>query len=102
MAHIISYSHLTVASVPADVWDSAWFSLMSWKGYLQSFPNGNTIRISAYALENGDVRVYTFTVWDNIEALETWRGSEWSARSILEAIQPPAYDISEATLEDLS
>ena len=76
--------------------------LQTWKGLLQSFPGHQATRISSRALENGDVRVFTSTVWDYPEELEEWRESPWSAEELLTAIDPPAYDISEETLEDFS
>lgn len=102
MAHIASYSHLTIGTVPADAWDEAWFALQSWKGYLQSLPGFMAVRIGARALNNGDVRLLTTTVWAYPEHLESWRESHWSARTILEAISRPIYDVVEETLEDFA
>lgn len=102
MAHIPSYSHLTSAAIPADSWDESYFGLLSWKGYLQAFPGFIAMRVSARALENGDVRVHVQTVWEHPEYLEEWRGSKWTARYLLEAINPPGYNIVEETLEDFA
>lgn len=102
MAHVPTYSHLTTAAVPEPSWDEAWFGLLSWKGYLQAFPGFMAMRVSARALDNGDVRVHVATVWEHPEFLEEWRNSDWSARYLLEAIHPPAYDIAEETLEDFA
>ena len=100
MAHVISYSHLTMASIPENAWDEAWFSIQSWKGYLQSFPGLLSIRMSARALDNGDVRFHVSTAWEYPEQLETWRESKWSAESLLTSISQPAYDVDQETLED--
>jgi hypothetical protein len=102
MAHVVSYSHWTIASVPAESWDAAWFALLTWKGYLQSFPGNLATRISARALANGDVYLYTMLVWEYPEQLEEWRESEWSAANLLRKVNPPAYDIHEETFEDFS
>ena len=102
MAHIVSYSHITTASVPKDVWDECWFTLQSWKGYLQSFPGFLSMRLSARALDNGDVRIHSATVWEHPEQLEAWRDSKWSAESILISMNHPAYDLVEETYEDFS
>jgi hypothetical protein len=102
MAYIVSYSHDTFASIPEEAWDEAWFAIASWKGYLQSFPGMLSIRLSARALENGDVRFHSSLLWEDPEQLEEWRGSQWSMNSLLKTITPPAYDIDEETFEDLS
>ncbi len=102
MAHIDSYSHLVTATVPGDAWDEAWIALTDWKGYLASFPGGRSIRISARALENGDVKVYIQTVWSYPESLEEVRESKFSANLFLTKLHHPAYDITEEYLEDFS
>ena len=102
MAHIVSYSHVTSASIPRDAWDEAWYSILSWKGYLQSFPGLLTFRLAARALDNGDVRFHSATVWEYPEQLETWRESQWSAESLLTKLSHTAYDIDEETFEDFA
>ncbi len=102
MAHIVSYSHVTTATIPSQVWDEAWFAMQSWKGYLQSFPGLLTTRFAARPLENGDVRFHSSTVWEYPEQLEEWRKSHWSMKSLLENISHPAYDVTEETFEDFS
>ena len=102
MGHVVAYSHLTTATIAADVWDEAWFSLSSWKGYLQSFPGLHHTRMSARALDNGDVRVHIATVWEYPEQLEEWRESDWSAENLLRNLSRPATDIREETLEDFA
>lgn len=100
MAHIISYSHVTRATIPADVWDEAWFTIQSWKGYLQSFPGFLNIHLAARPLENGDVRMHVATIWEYPEQLEAWRESHWSAQHILTALSHQAYNLDEETFED--
>lgn len=100
MAHIVSYSHVTSASIPADAWDEAWFAIESWKGYLQSFPGLLTVRLSARPLDNGDVRLHTATIWEYPEQMEEWRESQWSVESLVSSISQPAYDVIEETFED--
>lgn len=102
MAHIVSYSHITDATIPADVWDEAWFSLSSWRGYVQAFPGFKGIHLAARALENGDVRLRTSIIWEYPEQLQEWRESEWSAKALLSNLRTPAYDIVEETFEDFS
>jgi heme-degrading monooxygenase HmoA len=87
MAHIVSYSHITLATVPSEVWDECWFTLQSWKGYLQSFPGYLGMHLAARALEDGDVRVHSATVWEHPEQLEAWRESEWSVSGAQRAVR---------------
>ena len=102
MAEITSYSHLIEASIPAISWDEAWFALLTWKGYLQSLPGHESTRISAYPLENGDVRLYVTVHWRYPEEMEEWRQSEWSAGDFLSNLQTPPYDVLEVVMEDFS
>ncbi len=101
MAYIASYSHVTTGVVPRDSWDEIWFAFQSWKGYLQSFVGLQSVRISARALDNGDIRVHTATIWDEPEHLESWRESQWSFKNLLVNVRHPAYDIDEETYEDM-
>ena len=102
MAHVVSHSHLYMASVPAETWDEAWFVMMTWKGMLQSYPGHRGTRISAFPLENGDVRLHALTIWDNPEQLEEWLHSGWSADALLGHVEPSPYDLEQATLEDFA
>ncbi len=102
MAYIVSYSHFTSASIPAEAWDEAWFAIQSWKGYLQSFPGMVGIHLSARALENGDVRFHSSLAFEYPELLEEWRSSHWSVKNLLASISRPAYDVVEETFEDFS
>lgn len=102
MAYIVSYSHITTANIPKESWDEAWLSLMSWKGYLQSFPGLLSMRMAARALENGDIRFHSATIWEYPEQLEEWRESSLSAEALLSSFRHPAYDIEEETFEDFA
>ncbi len=102
MAYIFSYSHITTATIPAESWDEAWFAMQSWKGYLQAFPGLLAVRLSARAMENGDVRFHSQTSWEYPEQLAEWRDGHWSMRNLLSSISKPAFDIAEETMEDFS
>ncbi|MDQ6905221.1 MAG: hypothetical protein M3176_00185 [Chloroflexota bacterium] len=101
MAHVSSYSHITRANIPQEIWDEAWFTVQSWKSYLQSFPGFFAVRFSARGLDGGDIRFHVVTVWEYAEQLEEWLGSDWSAESLLKSLQKPAYDIDSETYEDI-
>jgi hypothetical protein len=102
MAHVQSYSHATSGTIPASSWATAWFTISSWKGFLQSFPGFQSQRLSIRALDNGDIRFHAVTVWDEHEQLEEWVGSDWSAESLLTSLDPPVYDLVSESLADLS
>lgn len=102
MAHIDGYSHLVRANIPAQSWDEAWFSLTSWKGYLQSFPGFQHIRIAARKLDNDDVRLHINTTWEYAEQLEEWLTSHWSVERLLTSLSAPAYEIEQETTEVLA
>jgi hypothetical protein len=102
MAYISSYSHVTAGSVPGARWDEAWETAASWKGYLQSFPGLLAVRISARALDDGDVRVRLETVWEHREQLEEWAICPYAGTALLAGLDTPAYDVVEEILENLS
>ncbi len=101
MAAISSYSHFTLGSVHAEAWDEAWYTIQSWKGYLQSFPGLISFHMAARPLDNGDVRFQVVTTWEYPEQLEEWQGSRWSAEKLLAVLRQPAYDVISETYEDL-
>lgn len=102
MAHVIAYSHVTTASLPREAWDEAWFTIQSWKGFLQAFPGFLALRLAARELDNGDIRFHTATVWEYPEQLEEWRASRWSAGALLRSISEHVYDVDDETFEDFS
>ncbi|MDQ6766021.1 MAG: hypothetical protein M3Z22_07980 [Verrucomicrobiota bacterium] len=101
MAHVISYSHITTASIPNEVWDEAWFTIQSWKGFLQSFPGILAIRPAARALDDGDIRFQIHLVWEHPEQMEVWLKSQWASDVLLTSLNPPAYDVVGIAYEDL-
>lgn len=100
MAHLTSYSHVLTCNIPRSVWDEAWFTLQSWKGYLQSFPGFIALRMAARELDNGDIRFHTMTVWEYPEQLQEWRASQWSADALLHSISDHVYDMDDEIFED--
>ena len=102
MAYVSSHSHVTAGSVPIATWEEAWDTAASWKGYLQSFPGLLAVRISARALDDGDVRVKLVTVWEHREQLEEWAACPYAGTQLLAGLDTPAYNITEETFEDLS
>lgn len=93
MAHVSAYSQMTTATVPRGVWDESWFSLASWKGYLQSLPGCLGIRLAARTLESRDVRLHVTTLWEHPEERQAWLESAWSAEHLLRNLDQPAYDL---------
>ncbi len=101
MAYIAGYSHITMASVPADIKDEVWLSFESWIGYLQSFPGLMDVRVSARELENGDSRFLVDTRWHYPEQLEEWVASKWAADRLFMAFRKPAYDVTGEAFMDI-
>lgn len=99
MAHIISYSHFTSATLSRHSFDEAWFAIQSWKGYLQSFPGYLGMRLAARPLEDNNIHFHVATDWEEPEQLEEWLHSEWSAASLLKSLRDPATEIVEESYE---
>ncbi|HZD78864.1 MAG TPA: hypothetical protein VE646_02330 [Actinomycetota bacterium] len=97
-----SYTHLIAGSIPRDTWQEAWYSISTWKGYLQSFPGFLRLRVSIRELEGGDIRVAIATIWEHEEQLDAWLGGQWRADRILQQLSTPAYDVTDEILADLS
>lgn len=102
MAFVSSYSHVVGASIPIASWEKAWWTLQSWKGYLQAFPSAPRVRVSARELANGDVRLMVQTCWENREELEEWIASDYTAHKMLGRLDPAPYDVTDDAYEDLS
>lgn len=102
MAYVVSYSHTTSGTLPSESWASAWFTLSSWKGFLQSFPGFQQQRLSIRPLESGAIRFIVVTVWDEREQLEEWISSDWSSESLLASLDPPATDVDSEAFLDLT
>ena len=102
MAYIESYSHMVEMTVPEASWDETWFAFQTWKGYLQSFEGLMETKLSAYPLENGDVRCYISTYWRYPEQLYAWLESEFSGEDFFEKISPSPYDLEHHILEVFS
>ncbi len=101
MAYVEAYSHITIASIPADIKDQVWLSLESWKGYLQSFPGLMAIHVAARELPNGDIRFHVETRWQYPEQLEEWNASPWAAEKLFMAFPKPAYDVVSDVYSDI-
>ncbi|MDQ6737674.1 MAG: hypothetical protein M3Z30_08240 [Gemmatimonadota bacterium] len=93
MAHVSAYSQVTTGTVPRAVWDESWFSIASWKGYLQSIPGCLGIHLAARRLESGDARIHVTTLWQHDEQRQAWVESDWAAERLLRSLDRPAYDI---------
>jgi len=102
MAHVESYSHATSGTIPSGGWAVAWFTISSWKGFIQSFPGFMSRRLSIRSDDNGDVRFQTVVVWSEVEQLEEWVSSQWSAESLLASLDPPAQNVVSESFADLS
>ena len=68
----VSWSSLTVAVVPADVWPLVFASMQALKGHVQEYPGCQKLEAFVHAEAEGAVRVYCFTTWDTPEQLEAY------------------------------
>jgi len=102
VAYVDSYSRITSGTIPAEVWDEVWFSLASWKGYLQSVPGFRGLRFAARALNDGNVSFYLTTSWSYPEQLEEWHGSPAAGDKLLTKFGVEIKDLQSDTYEDLS
>lgn len=99
MAHVVSYSHFTTATLTRESFDEAWFAIQSWKGYLQSFPGYLGVRLAARPLEDGNIHFHVATDWEHVEQLEEWLHSHWSASALLKSLRHPATNVVEENYE---
>lgn len=102
MPFVSSYAHLTSATVPNDSWEEAWFAIEGWKGYLQSFPGMQKVRIAARKHGENAVRLHVSVSFEYAEQLDEWVQGPWTAGKILASLEPPATEISDELLEELS
>lgn len=102
MAYISSYSHVTVATVPRSGWDEAWFSIASWKAFLQAFPGLLHVHLAARELGSEDIRFQVATTWEHAEQRDAWAASQWAADHLLTTLTHPAYDVTTEAFDDFS
>jgi hypothetical protein len=68
----VSWSSLTVAVVPADIWPTVFASMQALKGHVQEYPGCQKLEAFVQAEAEGAVRVHCFTTWDTPEQLEAY------------------------------
>lgn len=99
MPDIAAWEHRTVARVPADGWQEAWYSLVSWRGYLQSLPGSLAVRLAARRLPSGDVEVHVATLWEHRAQLARWLEGPFLPRRIFAELSGGGEVVDEAVLE---
>ena len=67
----VSWSSLTVATVPAEAWPGVFASMQALKGHVQEYPGCQ--KLEAFVEPVGaDFRVHCYTTWDTPEQLEAF------------------------------
>ena len=68
----VSWSSLTVAVVPADIWPQVFASMQALKGHVQEYPGCQKLEAFVHAEAEGAVRIHCFTTWDTPDQLEAF------------------------------
>lgn len=100
MPYVASYSNITTAEIPEGSWEEAWAFLASWRGFLPSIPGFLESSIGARRIDDERVRIHTVTTWEELEQLEEWLASEWTAAKSLARLTHPPDSVSEEVIED--
>jgi hypothetical protein len=68
----VSYSSMTEALVPAELWATVYASLQALKGHVQEYPGCQNFDVFVRAEGDGDVLVQCYTTWDTAGQLEVF------------------------------
>ncbi len=98
MPTIAAWEHRTVARVPPDGWEEAWYSLASWRGFLQSVPGQLAVRVSVRDVESGEIEVHVSTLWEHQAQLTGWLDGPFLPRRVFEELATDAEIVDEALL----
>lgn len=68
----VSWSTLTVASIPSDDWPLVFASMQALKGHVQEYPGCQKLEAFVHVEDNGAMRIQCYTTWDTPEQLEVF------------------------------
>jgi hypothetical protein len=88
MSYAAAYSHIVEAVIPREVWDEAYFSLLSLKSHMQSLPGWQRFDVWAHDLEGGDMKLVVASHWDDPAQLALWAERGMTAENVLRALRP--------------
>jgi hypothetical protein len=67
----VAWSHCTVAIIPTQSWPDVYSAMQALKGHVQEYPGCQ--KLEAFVqVEDGGVRVHTYSTWDTPEQLEVF------------------------------
>lgn len=88
------YAHTVEASIPMDLWDECYFSLMSLKAHLQSLPGWSGMSFTAREADGDRVLATVLTEWEQLESLTLWAQTHRTPDAVLRSIRVPPDQIS--------
>jgi hypothetical protein len=88
MSYAVAYSQIVEAVIPREVWDEAYFSLLSLKSHLQSLPGWQRFDLWAQDLVGGDMKLVVVSNWDDPTQLALWVERGMTVDSVLRALKP--------------
>jgi hypothetical protein len=68
----VSWTHCTIARIPAATWELIFGSLQALKAHVQEYPGCQKLEAFVAIEENGDVLVHSYATWDTPEQLEAF------------------------------
>lgn len=99
MPDVASWEHRTTAVVPAAIWAETWYSLTSWRGFLQSVPGCLAVRLAARPLEGDEIEVHVDTLFEHREQLEAWMEGPFLPRRVFADLSEPGTVIDDRVLQ---
>lgn len=87
------YAQLTRARIAEEIWDEAYFALVSLKGYLQSMPGFTAMEILGRADDDG-VSVLTIVRFALEDQLEQWLETGVTPQRVFEALEEKPTDVT--------
>ena len=88
----VSWSSLTVATVPAEAWPGVFASMQALKGHVQEYPGCQKLEAFVHAEAESAVRILCYTTWDTPEQLEAYLERGYTFERML-------VDVAEITAE---
>jgi hypothetical protein len=68
----VSWSHCTIATIPAAKWEPLFGSLQALKAHVQEYPGCQKLEAFVAIQDSGDVLVHSYSTWDTPEQLEAY------------------------------
>ncbi len=102
MPYVAGWQHRTIARIPMEGWEEAWFSFMSWRGYLQDIPGWMATRLGARELDTGEVEVHVDTLWEHQAQLARWMDGPFLPRRVIADLSTDGLVVHESVLEMFS